>query len=253
MPLIRVERLLALGSQPSIDAGATRLGGSFRTHRALDLTSVARPRRARTRRLRGREGASQNAIVVMRAESDEQLMVRVGQGDRQACQRLVERHLSRIHAFATRVLGNDSEGEDVAQEVFLRLWKHAGRWRPTGAKLTTWLHRITLNLCLNKKQRSRETPSELAMERADDGPEPAEVARRRDLENHVNEALAELPTNQRAAITLCHYQGMRNAEAAEVLGVSVDALESLLARGRRGMKKRLAAVAADLLEGGPTA
>jgi RNA polymerase sigma-70 factor (ECF subfamily) len=177
-------------------------------------------------------------------------MLRVGRGDRDACHMLVERHLGRIHAFATRVLGNAAEGEDIAQEVFLRLWKHASRWQPTGAKLTTWLHRIALNLCLNKKERRRETPSEHVPETRDPGPEPAEAARRREMERLVNGALADLPTNQRAAITLCHYQGMRNAEAAEILGVSVEALESLLARGRRGMRARLADVAGELLEGG---
>ena len=183
-------------------------------------------------------------------DSNEQLMVRVGRGDRDACRLLVERHLGRIHAFTTRVLGNRSEGEDVAQEVFLRLWKHASRWQPTGAKLTTWLHRIALNLCLNLKERRREIPSEHVPDAADPGPGPAEAVRRKEMERHVNDALAELPTNQRAAITLCHYQGMRQAAAAEILGLSVEALESLLARGRRGMRSRLAGVAKELLEGG---
>lgn len=250
MTLVGLEILPTVGALPSASAPERRPDTGFRMHVALDPPSRARQRRAPARRLRGRAGASQNASVATRGESDEQLMVRVGHGDREACHLLVERHLSRIHAFATRVLGSTNEGEDVAQEVFLRLWKHAGRWRPTGAKLTTWLHRIALNLCLNKKERTRETPSELAVEHAEGGPEPAEIAGRRDMEKHVNAALAELPTNQRAAITLCHYQGMRNAEAADILGVSVEALESLLARGRRGMKKRLADVAAELLEGG---
>ena len=134
--------------------------------------------------------------------------------------------------------------------MFLRLWKHAGRWTPTGAKLSTWLHRIALNLCLNKKERLRETPSEHVAEAAHPGDDPDAMARRRDMERHVNAALGALPTNQRAAITMCHYPGMKNAEAAEVLGVSVEALESLLARGRRGMRARLANVAGELLDGG---
>lgn len=229
---------------------ARRADIRFRAPPALDPPSRATVRCARANGLRGRTDATENAPVATSAESDERLMVRVGRGDRDACRELVERHLGRIHAFATRVLGSAIEGEDVAQEVFLRLWKHAGRWRPTGAKLTTWLHRIALNLCLNKKERRRETPSEHVAEGADLGPEPSEVAGQRDMEKHVNAALAELPTNQRAAITLCHYQGMRNAEAADILGVSVEALESLLSRGRRGMRKRLEGVAHELLEGG---
>ncbi len=217
---------------------------------APDPPSRAASRRAHVTRLRERADASNNASVDRTRESDEELMARAGQGDREACQRLVERHLGRIHAFATRILGNAAEGEDVAQEVFLRLWKHAARWKPTGAKLSTWLHRIALNLCLNKRERQRETPSEHVAETAHAGDDPDAVARRRDMERHVNAALGTLPTNQRAAITMCHYQGMKNAEAAEVLGVSVEALESLLARGRRGMRARLASVAGELLDGG---
>lgn len=217
---------------------------------APDPPSRAAGRRAHVTRLRERAAASKNAGVDGMRESDEELMARAGRGDREACARLVERHLGRIHAFATRILGSPAEGEDVAQEVFLRLWKHAGRWKPSGAKLSTWLHRVALNLCLNKKERQRETPSEHVAETAQGGDDPDAVARRRDMERHVNAALGTLPTNQRAAITMCHYQGMKNAEAAEVLGVSVEALESLLARGRRGMRARLAVVAGDLLDGG---
>ena len=215
------------------------------------------PSRTETRRvhasgLRGRAVASKNAPVPSVDDSEDELVRRAGRGDTEACRVLVERHLSRIHAFSTRVLGSSVEGEDVAQEVFLRLWKNASRWKPTGAKLSTWLHRVALNLCLNKKERSRETPSELAELAPDEAGEPAEVAQRRDIERHVNRALADLPTNQRAAITLCHYQGHRQVEAAEILGVSVEALESLLARGRRGLRARLAGVAPELLEGGPS-
>lgn len=235
-------------------AGPLFAGSRALESSASDPPSLAGKRRAHASGLRGRAAASQNAPVPAASESDEDLMVRVGQGDADACRVLVERHLSRIHAFATRVLGDAGEGEDVAQEVFLRLWKHAARWRPTGAKLSTWLHRVALNLCLNRKERKRETPSDLAGETMPDArPTPAEVSQRRDLERHVGAALSDLPPNQRAAITLCHYQGMRNAEAADVLGVSVEALESLLARGRRGIRARLAGVAAELLEGGPSA
>ncbi len=175
-------------------------------------------------------------------------MLRVAQGDHAACQQLAERHLGRILGFATRTLGDPIAAEDVAQEVFTRLWMHAKRWQPGPARLTTWLHRIALNLCLDHLARRRE-------ESLDDVPEPLDPAKdavahmqERDLREHVTAALQTLPETQRAAITMCHYQGFRNAEAAEVLGVSVEALESLLARGRRTLRERLRTVAPDLLK-----
>jgi RNA polymerase sigma-70 factor, ECF subfamily len=104
--------------------------------------------------------------------ADEELMLRVGRGDRDACRLLVERHLGRVVAFAARVLGSPSEAEDVAQEAFARVWTSAGSWRPD-ARFTTWLHRVTLNLCLDRLGRRREAPLEDAPEPADPAPPPA--------------------------------------------------------------------------------
>lgn len=174
-------------------------------------------------------------------------MERVARGDRDAGRVLVERHLSRIVAFAGRTLGDRSGADDVAQETFLRLWTHAARWRPE-AQLGTWLHRIAYRLCLDRLARRRETPLDDATDPPDDRPSPAEQMDQRAIAHAVNRALATLPEHQRAAIALCHYQGMRNAEAAAVLDVSVEALESLLARGRRTLKARLAGVAPALLD-----
>lgn len=180
-------------------------------------------------------------------DTDEVLVGRAGSGNREACRLLVERHIGPIVAFATRVMGNQADGEEVAQEVFLRLWREARRWRPGKASLSTWLHRVALNLCLDRLARRREQPMEGAEEAADPAPGAAEMIEEEELGRHVNRELAKLPERQRVAITLCHYQGVGNREAAEVMGVSVDALESLLARGRRTLKRRLSRIAGDLL------
>lgn len=180
-------------------------------------------------------------------EHEDALIRRAGAGDREAFRQLVERHLARIVAFAGRTLGDRTGAEDVAQETFLRLWLHAGRWRPTGARLTTWLHRVALNLCLDRLARRREAPLDDVPDPPDPGPSPAAQLQRRDAGERVRAVLAGLPDPQRVAVTLCHFQGLRNVEAAEVMGVSVDALESLLARGRRTLRERLRAVAPDLL------
>ena len=174
-------------------------------------------------------------------------MVRVAQGDHAACRQLTERHLGRILAFASRTLGDRAAAEDVAQEVFMRLWMHAKRWRPGPARVTTWLHRVALNLCLDYSARQREQTLDGVPEPVDPRGDAAVRMQERDLQNHVAAALRSLPDTQRAAITLCHYQGFRNTEAAEVLGVSVEAIESLLARGRRTLRDRLRATAPELL------
>jgi RNA polymerase sigma-70 factor (ECF subfamily) len=177
-------------------------------------------------------------------------MLRVGRGDGAACGELVERHLPRMVAFARRITGNQADAEDVAQEVFLRLWSKAGAWRPE-AKLTTWLHQVALNLCRDRLRRAAPTPLDQAPEPVDPAPSAAAAVQRAQSARRVEAALAGLPARQRAALALCHYQGLSNLEAAEVLGVGVEALESLLARARRTLRRGLAAEAPDLLGGEP--
>jgi RNA polymerase sigma-70 factor (ECF subfamily) len=179
------------------------------------------------------------ARVTAMEESDETLVRRVADGDHEACRALVERHLSRVVAFAARTLGNRADGEDVAQETFVRLWSSPRRWRPGQARLTTWLHRVALNLCLDRLARRREAPLDGVPDPVDPSPSAVALLERQALGQLVDAELAALPPQQRIAITLCHYQGLRNLEAAEVMGVSVEALESLLARGRRTLRARL--------------
>jgi len=180
-------------------------------------------------------------------DSDEALIVRTGRRDRAACGRLVERHLGRVMAFAQRTLGNRSDGEDAAQEVFLRVWSAAPRWRTGQARFTTWLYRVAMNVCLDRIARKREMPAEDLPEPADPRPEPSDALHAAEVAGHVRTALATLPDTQRMALALCHYQGLRNSEAAEVMGVSVEAIESLLARGRRAIRAQLSPMARALL------
>jgi RNA polymerase sigma-70 factor (ECF subfamily) len=180
-------------------------------------------------------------------DPDGLLVHRVGGGDREAFRALVERHLGRVVAFAARVLGSGAEAEEVAQEVFARVWARAGRWRPGDARFTTWLHRVALNLCLDRMARRREAPLEHAPEPEDPRPTPVERLEAAELAQRVAREVAALPVRQRTALTLCHYQGLPNVEAAEIMEISVEALESLLARARRTLKTRLEAVAPDLL------
>jgi RNA polymerase sigma-70 factor (ECF subfamily) len=175
-------------------------------------------------------------------DTDEALMERIAEGDRGAFHTLTRRHLPRVLRIATRVLGNASEAEDVAQEAFLRVWSHADRWDAGKAKVTTWMHRIVVNLCIDRRRKARNVPLDEAGDPADPAPGAADELWRSQMAGLVNQAIGELPERQRAALVLSYYEEMSNVEAAQALSVSVSALESLLVRARRTVRDRLAAL-----------
>jgi len=127
------------------------------------------------------------------------------------------------------------------------VWSAAPRWKRGSAQFGTWLHRVAMNVCLDRLAKKRETPAEDLTEVPDDRPGPIGAIHALEVGRHVGAALATLPESQRCALTLCHYQGLRNSEAADIMGVSVEALESLLARGRRAMRAYLRPVASALV------
>jgi RNA polymerase sigma-70 factor (ECF subfamily) len=170
-------------------------------------------------------------------EQEVEWMRRTAKGDAVAFRALADAHLVKIMNYAYRLLRDRTEAEDVAQETFLRLWKDAGRYEPK-ARVVTWLYRIAHNLCIDRLRGRREEPSE-TLDEERTSQEPGGLLDRKRVALEVERALASLPERQRAAITLVHYQGLSNVEAAAVLDVEVDALESLLARGRRSLRQKL--------------
>ena len=128
----------------------------------------------------------------------------------------------------------------MIQDVFLKLWTHAARWRPGAAKFETWLYRVTLNGSYDRLRRRGGEPLEAAVAVPDNAPLPDAGLDQAAMSEAIEAALAALPERQRAAILLCHFREQGQIEAAEMMGLSVEALESLLARGRRGLKARLA-------------
>ena len=174
------------------------------------------------------------------ADPDEELVRRVGQGDPAAIQAMVARKLPRMLALAQRMLGDAVEAEDVAQDAMLRAWRQAPRWTSGKAKFDTWLHRVALNLCYDRLRRRREVPTDVLPERVSEEPVPDRGLMAADVGARVDAALARLPDRQREAVVLCHYQELTNIEAAGLMAVSVDALESLLSRGRRALRLALA-------------
>ena len=184
--------------------------------------------------------------------NDEELMAAVAQGDRRAYDALVRAHLPAITRYSLRMLGNGRDIEDVAQETFLRLWVNAKKWDPGKAKLSTWLHRIAHNLCidlLRKQQRvllGERFDEELdsnsnfdsslrnaVVEQAKEEPSSQQMIEKDSELSALNMAISKLPETQRSALLLCHYQGFSNKEAADITGLSVRALESLMARAKR--------------------
>lgn len=174
------------------------------------------------------------------SDPDEELVERVGRGDPAAVQALVARKLPRMLALARRMLGDPIEAEDVAQEVFVRVWRQAPTWKSGKARFDTWMHRVALNLCYDRLRRRREDPMAEPPEQDDPGPAPDRGLLAAELGLRVEGALARLPDRQREAIVLCHYQELSNIEAASLMDVSVEALESLLSRGRRALRADLA-------------
>ncbi len=184
-------------------------------------------------------------------DPDEELVRRVGRGDPAAIQAMVARKLPRMLMLAQRMLGDAAEAEDVAQEVMLKAWKQAPRWTPGQARFDTWLHRVGLNLCYDRLRRRREIATDSPPERADEGPGPDRGLLAMETGARVDRALARLPERQREAIILCHYQELGNIEAARLMQISVEALESLLSRGRRALRASLADLAPPRTETAP--
>ena len=170
-------------------------------------------------------------------ESDDALMQRLKGGDGAAFGELLGRHAGAVAGYSYRMLGNAAEADDIAQESFLRLWRGREKWEPR-AQVRTWLLRVAHNLCIDRFRRREVVTSEFP-EVADRRPSPAGELQRKQVGRIVVEALAARPERQRSAIGLVYYEGLSNIEAAEVLGVSIDALESLLSRGRRSLRQDL--------------
>jgi len=182
---------------------------------------------------------------------DAELMERVKTGDESAFKMLVDRHHQAVFHLCFRYVGKREDAEEVAQDVFIRLYRSAGTYQPS-AKLTTFLYRIAVNLSLNRiRDRKRKRWLSLEMLRQDKGIEfeasssdhPDVVLEYQEKQIQVHKAIDSLPVNQRTAVLLHRFQGLSYEETAEVMKCSVSAVEARLHRAKLNLKKKLSHLA----------
>jgi RNA polymerase sigma-70 factor, ECF subfamily len=181
------------------------------------------------------------------AREDAALVAAVAHGDAAAFRTLVDRHLAGVLAVARRMLRDDAEAEDVAQEAMLRLWRSADGLEVGPPGLRPWLRRVVSNLCVDRMRSGKRLMV------TDEVPEQVEPATQhsqleaQDTSERVEAALRALPDRQRLALTLFHYEGLSQIEVGKAMGISDEAVESLLARARRTLKAALRDQLSELL------
>lgn len=204
----------------------------------------------------------------MKAREEAQLVALVTQGDSRAFSELVQYHLPAVETYARRILADESLAQDIAQDTLLVLWQRSAEFKPEKARLTTWLHRVAHNRCIDLLRRQkRETPiasheivarqegtantvcqvsGEVSGEVSEiaslplQAPAISEASSASDARiSSVDAALRQLPESQRTALVLTYYQNLSNREVATVINASTRAVESLLCRARSNLKKQL--------------
>ncbi len=178
---------------------------------------------------------------VLHEDTDEGLMAHIQKGDHQAFAALVRRHSDRFYGLAWRLLGNDAEADDVVQDAFLKLWAQPDMFRrDAGVKFTTWFYRVVSNMALDKlRGRKRWTGPEVLESMTDKEKLSDQAYEDKEMQKLMAQAINELPERQKLALTLCFYEGLSVAEAAQVIGVGDKAVESLLMRAKSGLKNDL--------------
>ena len=165
-------------------------------------------------------------------------MRQVSRGDRDAFAALVEIHAPALERFATRMLLERQRAEEVLQETLMKAWQEAARYDPEKARLSTWLHQIAHNLCIDilRRQRREQPLAENAETIIDSDESPESLVQTQETQRQLTSAVSALSQRHRTALILTYYQSLPNRDVAQIMGISVRALESLLVRARRELK-----------------
>jgi RNA polymerase sigma-70 factor, ECF subfamily len=179
-------------------------------------------------------------------ETDARLLTLAARKDQAAFSQLVRHHYQVVYRVVWRLLNGHNDAEDIAQEAFLRLWKDPAQVREA-SHLRSWLIRVATNLAMDRFRVKPTAEIDTALEVSDTKPGAEALLVRHDVSKRMDLALSRLPDRQRLALTLVQFEHMSNAEAAQVMDLTVDALESLLSRARRGLRQDLAGEWQDML------
>ena len=184
-----------------------------------------------------------NALYAENSEDcadDATLLAYIKSGNQEAFGELVQRHTTRFYRVAYRFMSNRSEAEDVVQDAFLKLLENPNLWNPNlGSSFTTWFYRVVVNLCLDKKKKKRPLQLDDEFQITDDRENQEEELIKQQQEQKLEFQIASLPQRQKTALTLCFYEGLSNQEAANIMGVNLKALQSLLMRAKMTLKSKL--------------
>lgn len=182
------------------------------------------------------------------SDVDAMLIERIAAGDEAAFRKLLERYVDRAFALALRFLRNSTDAEDVVQDVMLKIWSNGSAWKPGAARFSTWLYRVITNRCLDLCRRPKGVDFEQVPEMIDTQPDAVSLVHNGQLNGLLENAMAGLPEQQRVALILSYHDDLSNGEIAQILETTVQAVESLLKRGRQQLRKRLATYEGEIRE-----
>lgn len=171
--------------------------------------------------------------------SNDALLVAYANGRQEAAQILTDRLMPKIFSQAFHRIQNKADAEDITQEALLRLWRIAPNWQKDNAKVSTWVYRVVSNLCIDYLKRKQQERLDLIEEPSDNCMHMTDVMQDQLRANALYKALAKLPVRQREAVSMRHLEGMSNPEIADNLELTIEAVESLIARGKRALSDSL--------------
>jgi RNA polymerase sigma-70 factor (ECF subfamily) len=175
-------------------------------------------------------------------KDDQELLALIQQGSKLAFAELVQRHTDRFYRLAYRYVQSRETAEDIVQDAFVKLWEDPGKWQPgRNTRFTTWFYRIIVNLCLDWRKKKRPLPLEEEMPLVDERETAYEAVMRIEEQKLLEKEISALPERQRTALNLCFDEGLTNQQAAEVMGMNLKALQSLIMRAKTTLKERMKA------------
>jgi RNA polymerase sigma-70 factor (ECF subfamily) len=173
-------------------------------------------------------------------KDDHALLELIQDGSHAAFAELVRRHTNRFYRIAYRFVQSKETAEDIVQDAFLKLWEDPAKWRGArGNKFTTWFYRVVMNLCLDWQKKKRPVELDENLPLADERPTADETMMQAEAQKILEAEIAALPERQRTALNLCFDEGLSNQEAADVMGLNLKALQSLIMRAKTTLKERM--------------